>query len=399
MADNQKTAAELAAEIKSAHERAIDEVKAIAVEAIGKAKAGETLAAGLKESADDALVKMNGLTEQLAALEQKMARGAPGEFEPRKTLGQQFTDREDVKSWLASDPTRGKVDMQVKATITTSTVDAAGSVGGGIIANTVPGVQMLPMRRMTVRDLLTPGQMDSLSLDYIQETGFTNSAAIVAEGAAKPQSDIQIELVSTSAKVIAHSVKVSRQALSDMAQLRSIIDQRLMYGLAYAEELQLLNGGGGGSLTGLTTAATAYSAAFTPASASPIDQLRLAMLQAALAEYPATASVLNPIDWARIELTKDAEGRYVIGNPQGMAAPTLWGLPVVATQAMTVDKFLTGAFQMGAQVFDRWAARVEVGYENDDFTKNLVTLLCEERLALAIYRPESFIYGDFGFVA
>jgi len=399
MADNQKTAAELAAEIKSAHERAIDEVKAIGVEASGKAKAGETLAAGLKESADDALVKMNGLTEQLAALEQKMARGAPGEFEPRKTLGQQFTDREDVKSWLASDPTRGKVDMQVKATITTSTVDAAGSVGGGIIANTVPGVQMLPMRRMTVRDLLTPGQMDSLSLDYIQETGFTNSAAIVAEGAAKPQSDIQIELVSTSAKVIAHSVKVSRQALSDMAQLRSIIDQRLMYGLAYAEELQLLNGGGGGSLTGLTTAATAYSAAFTPASASPIDQLRLAMLQAALAEYPATASVLNPIDWARIELTKDAEGRYVIGNPQGMAAPTLWGLPVVATQAMTVDKFLTGAFQMGAQVFDRWAARVEVGYENDDFTKNLVTLLCEERLALAIYRPESFIYGDFGFVA
>lgn len=63
---------------------------------------------------------------------------------------------------------------------------------------------------------------------------------------------------------------------------------------------------------------------------------------------------------------------------------------------MAVDKVLVGAFKLGAQVFDRWDARVEVGYVNDDFTKNLVTILAEERLALAVYRPEAFIYGDFG---
>jgi HK97 family phage major capsid protein len=70
---------------------------------------------------------------------------------------------------------------------------------------------------------------------------------------------------------------------------------------------------------------------------------------------------------------------------------------VVETQAMAVDKYLVGAFMMGAQVFDRWAARIELATENeDDFIKNLVTILCEERLALAVYRPEAFIYGDFG---
>ena len=68
----------------------------------------------------------------------------------------------------------------------------------------------------------------------------------------------------------------------------------------------------------------------------------------------------------------------------------------MTTQAIAVDKFLTGAFKLGAQVFDRWDARVETGYVNDDFTKNLVTILAEERLALAVYRPEAFIYGDFG---
>ena len=68
----------------------------------------------------------------------------------------------------------------------------------------------------------------------------------------------------------------------------------------------------------------------------------------------------------------------------------------LATQAIAVDKFLTGAFRLGAQVFDRWQARVEVATENeDDFVKNLVTILAEERLALAVYRPEAFVKGAF----
>jgi HK97 family phage major capsid protein len=225
----------------------------------------------------------------------------------------------------------------------------------------------------------------------------------VAEGARKPESDIRLELVSTTAKVIAHTAKASRQILDDAAQLRSYIDGRLRYGLAFKEEQQLLNGDGTGqNLLGIVPQATAYAAPGGIVATSPtvIDQLRFAMLQAALAEYPATGMVLNPIDWTRIETTKDTQGRYIIGNPQGTMTPTLWGIPVVATQAMTIDKFLVGAFMLGAQVFDRWQARVEIATENeDDFVKNLVTMLCEERLALAVYRPQAFVFGDLGFVA
>jgi len=290
--------------------------------------------------------------------------------------------------------------MEVKATLTSLTTAAAGSVGDAINQTRLPGVLELPQRRLTVRDLLTPGTMDSNTLEYVKETGFTNNAAPVAEGALKASSDIQFDLVSTSAKVIAHWMKASRQVLDDIAQLRSIIDQRLLYGLAYAEEAQLLNGDGTGqNLLGIIPQSTAYSAPFAPASPQAIDTIRLMMLQAALAEYPATGIVLHPTDWTRIELTKNAGGDYIIGVPQGTASPTLWGLPVVTTQAITVDKALVGAFRLGAQVFDRWAARVEVATENeDDFVKNLVTILAEERLALAVYRPEAFIYADLGFV-
>lgn len=398
--DGTKTAEQLAAEIKADHQKAVDAVKAIAEEALGKAKAGETLAGSVKEKADEALTKMNELQATVDTMAQKLARGDGGdEREAVKSLGERFVEDETVKSWLHASPSKGKVDIRLKATLTSLTTDAAGSVGDAINATRLPGVLPLPQRRLTVRDLLSQGRMDGNALEYVKETGFTNNAAPVAEGAAKPESDLKFDLVTTSAKVIAHWMKASRQVLDDIAQIRSIIDQRLIYGLAYVEEAQLLNGDGTGqNLNGIIPQATAYSAAFTPASATAIDTLRLAMLQAALAEYPATGTVLHPTDWARIELTKDADGRYIIGNPQGSIAPTLWGLPVVATQAMTVDKFLTGAFRLGAQIFDRWDARVEVGYVNDDFTKNLVTILAEERLALAVYRPEAFIYGDLGFV-
>ncbi len=402
MSDENKTVADMAAEIKADHAKSVADVKAIAEDALGKAKAGEASTKAMKDAADEALVKMNELTERVTDMDQKLARAAAfeGAAAHAKSIGELFVSDEGVKAFLATDEKRGKAQMMMKATITSAITDAAGSAGAAVNQTRLPGIVTPNDRRLTVRDLITPGQMDGSVLEYVREKGFTNNAAPVAEAAAKPQTDLQLELISTSAKVIAHTSKASRQILDDFSQLRTYIDGRLRFGLAFKEEQQLLNGDGTGqNLLGIIPQATAYSAAFTPSAATAIDTMRLAMLQAALAEYPATGHVMHPTDWARIELTKDAGGQYIIGVPQGTVSPTLWGLPVVATQAITIDKFLTGAFRLGAQVFDRWAARVEIATENeDDFIKNLVTFLCEERLALAVYRPEAFIYGDLGFV-
>ncbi|WP_436409596.1 phage major capsid protein [Kaistia defluvii] len=394
-----KSASELATEIKADFQKSFDKVKEIAEEALGKAKSGEQLTEGIKQKADEALTKMNGLGEQIAEIEQKLARSGGGsDGEAHKSFGQQFVESDNFKAFADSKFGRtSKADLQIKATITSATSNAAGSAGAAVAPTRLAGINELPQRRLTVRDLISPGRMDGSALEYVKETGFTNSAAPVAEGAAKPGSDIQLSLVTTSAKVIAHWMKASRQILDDVAQLTSYIDERLLYGLAYVEEAQLLNGDGTGqNLNGIIPQATAYSAPITVSGATSIDMIRLMHLQAALAEFPSTGTVMHPSDWAWIELLKDTTGQYIIGNPQGGLSPTLWGLPVVATPAMSVDKVLTGAFRLGAQLFDRWDARVETGYVNDDFTKNLVTILAEERLALAVYRSESFIYGDFG---
>ena len=393
----QKTAAELAAETKAAVDRAIEGVKAIAEEALGKVNAGEALANGVKERADEALLRAGEAQEALRALNERMDGG---EEKGANSAGERFVEAGEFKSFAEQTRPRGRVIVDVKD-ITSLTTDAAGSVGG-LIQSDRRGLQVeLPQRRMTVRALLAQGNTNSNSIEYEREKLFTNSAAPVAEGELKPQSELQFEDATASVRTIAHWMRASVQVLADVPALRSIIDQRLRYGLSYVEEAQLLNGSGTGqNITGLVTAATAYAAPGGLTATSQVDILRLMILQAALAEYPPNGIVMNPIDWAAIEMQKDGEGRYLIGNPQGTLSPTLWGLPVVATQAMGVDKALVGAFNLAAQIFDRQDATVEVSTEDgDNFIRNKVTIRAEERLALAIYRPQAIIYGDLGRVA
>lgn len=387
----------LARDLKSA----TDEVKKFADEARGRMEKGEQLSQSAKEQADQALVKFNELSATMTEIEQKLARRGDPENNQRKSLGATVIENADVKAFMERAPSKGSVRFDTKAIITSLTTDADGSAGDLIIPDRQDGIVAPPQRRMTVRDLITPGRTNSNAIQFVQETGFTNNAAAVAETVQKAQSEIKFDLLTKPVATIAHWVMASKQILADAPMLQSYIDGRLRYGLAYAEELQLLKGDGtGANLLGLIPQATPYAAPGGLVADTMIDQLRYAMLQAVLAEYPATGHVLNPIDWARIETLKDGEGRYIIGNPTAGTSPTLWRLPVVETPAMTVDKFLTGAFRLAAQLFDREDANVELSTEDrDNFIKNLVTIRAEERIGLAVYRPEALIYGDFGNVA
>jgi HK97 family phage major capsid protein len=381
--------------------KATDEVKKFADTTTTELRNLGKLTDETKVNADKALAEMNALSARMGEMEQKQARRGSDERPEVKTLGRQVVESDEVKAFLAGGR-RGKVSVETKAIISALTTDANGSAGDLIIADRRPGILALPNRRLTVRDLLTPGRTNSNAIQYVKETGFTNSAATVSEtaGTAKPQSEIKFDIMTTSVTTIAHWVKATKQILDDVPQLQSYIDGRLRYGLAYVEELQLLMGGGTGTdLNGIYTQATAFAAPAGTGVTSPtmVDTLRLAMLQAALAEFPATGIVLNPIQWAGIELSKTTDGAYLFANPQGSVQDRLWNLPVVATQAMTTDKFLVGAFQLGAQIFDREDANVEISTEDqDNFIKNLVTIRAEERLGLAVYRPEAFIKGALG---
>lgn len=373
--------------------KALDQIGAdVRAEAKAAAEKGFALNAELKERVDNMLMEQGSLQAALREVQQKQIAGE-GSQEDTLTAGQTVVNSPAfalAKEQLTSGR-KANVSIQVKA-ITT----AVGSVGQAIEPDRRQGIMMLPNRRMTIRDLLMPGRTSSGVITYSKESGFTNNAAVVAEGTRKPESNITVLSVTETVKKIATFVKASTEVMSDLPQLRSIIDMRLRYMLSFREEAQLLMGSGvGNNINGLYTQAVPFvvpTGANAPV--TPIDRLRVASLQGELAEFPSDGYVLNPIDWANIEMQKDGEGRYLIGNPQGTISPTLWNRPVVATQAMTVGQFLAGAFGLGAQIFDREDANIVIATESeDDFLNNLITILIEERLALAVYRPEAFVRG------
>jgi len=126
-----------------------------------------------------------------------------------------------------------------------------------------------------------------------------------------------------------------------------------------------------------------------------LDVIRDAIQQAEASEFSPNAIVMNTQDWAEVELSKDSQGRYLFANPQTSANPQLWGRPVVVTNSLTAGVFLVGAFDQACQLWDREDATIEVGLNSDNFVKNMVTILAEERLALTIYRATGLVGGTF----
>lgn len=371
-----------------------DKLREVAEKAVAEAARGIAMSEAAKQEADELKMKQGEQAAQIQELEQKAARRGSEEVTRHKSPGEAFVTS-DAFLRAKQDGTLNQKGRTLSVEMKEiTTLDA--SAGQLITPNIQTGLIGIPQRRMTIRQLVAPGRTDKPSIQYFRELLFTNNAAPVAEGTLKPGSDLTFEDAMARVIKLAHWIKATTEALDDVPALQSIIDQRLRYGLQFVEENQLLNGSGvGNNLNGLYTQATPYVAPITVAGATRIDVIRLAMLQAELALLPTTGTVLNPADWAAIELTKDTTGQYIIGNPQGQIGATLWGLPVVTSMAMAQDTFLTGNFRDAAQIFDREQANVVVSTENEnDFLTNKITIMAEERLALVVWRPQALIKGD-----
>ncbi|ATY01619.1 phage major capsid protein [Klebsiella aerogenes] len=382
-------------------EEATGKFNAKAEDALKEAQKAGSLSEETKASVDKMAAEFNALREA-----EKTLKAAVGDLEQHiaqmplanakkvvESVGQQVISAEALKTFASSIDGGKRVSIPVKAaTISTDIPD------GVVEPQRLPGIDTAPKQRLFIRDLIAPGRTSSPAIFWVQQTGFTNNAKVVSENTQKPYSDIQFATKITPVTTVAHLFKASKQILDDFAQLQSTIDAEMRYGLKFVEEQEILFGEGTGAhLDGIVPQASAFNPAFQVEQQNGIDDLRLAMLQAQLARFPASGHVLHFIDWAKIELTKDSLGRYILANPAALTGPTLWGLPVVATEAAQfLGKFLTGAFNAGAQIFDREETNVVISTENaDDFEKNMITIRCEERLALAVKRPEAFVFGSF----
>ena len=324
------------------------------------------------------------LRGMIGEIEKKLGRvnlGGPGEAE-RKSSGQVFTEAEEFKNRGS-----GRFSITVEQKALTSAAASAGSL---------LEIQRLPMYEIPtephIRDLIPSGTTSSKSLKFPQRKLRTNNAAMVAEGAAKPQSDFTFEMKTWDVKKIAHYIKASDEILEDEPALRSYIDAQLIDGLRDVEDAQILKGDGTGqNLLGLYTVAQAFTRVV--AGDTLLDKLMRAPTQLRLVNRTATGYVLNPEDWEAIMLLKGTDSHYIWLNVMdGNGQPRLLAKPVRDSTKLAKGEWLVGDFRRGAQLYDRQQSNVTVANQNeDDFIKNMVTILAEERIALVIYDALSFV--------
>lgn len=362
---------------------------------------GET---GIKLAADFKATR-DEFTTRLQEVEQKLAKKpGGGQDQPLKTAGDIIVESKEYKSMIDG----GEFKMnRVKIPGGRKTIaNATGQNQPLVPADRVAGIIMPAQRRLTIRDLLPVVRTQSNLVEYCQELVFTNNAGPQydnssptphAEGAPKNESNITFQLANVPVVTMAHWVGASRQVLADAQQLADYINTRLGYGLKLVEEDDLLNADGTvGQITGLVSSATAFTGGAT--NQTRIDTILKAFTQVSLSEYDASGIILHPNDWMEIQLAKDTQGRYLFSDPHGMEQPRIWGKPVVATQSMTSGTFLAGAFDLAAAIYDREDMNIRISDQHQDFfTKNLVAILCEERLALAIYRSAAIVTGNMTF--
>jgi HK97 family phage major capsid protein len=355
--------------------------------------------------AEEVQIEIKKLQDELAAntvkfndLKQQVATSAADKTKERTekavSWGEQFVKdigEEDLKR-LANK------QLNSASTFVKMVTTAAASAGSILISDRVPGIFAPFLAPLTLASIVPTGNTTSTSIEYVQEKVFTNSAGMVAEGTMKPESNITFEKKDAVVRTIAHWILVTRQALMDVPQLESYINNRMVYGLRQKVEDQLLNGDGTGeNLNGFMTQAAAAPA--NTAGTTMVDVLVKAIADVFVKNgVMPDGIVLNAADQVKMALLKDSTGQYLFGNPlsnNGMFGG-FNGIRNVWSAAIPVNNFLIGAFQAFSQIWQREDVQIMTSNEDrDNFVKNLVTILVEARMMLAIYRPSAFEKGNF----
>lgn len=360
-----------------------------------------------QDNIDAAIAKANDQSQQINEVQQKIddIKKSINEGTKNQPL---LTVRGQIEKMLGNDTgkaTLEKMQSRESRNMVLKDVIDSGSVSTGMKREPyIDSLVSLERPALTILSLLNTVPIQTDSVKYGKQNLRTNNAAIVPEGTTKPYSEYGWTNATALVELIAHLAKMSLQALWDAPRLAAEIESEMRFGLALKEEWEVLNGDGtSGHLSGILQNATPYAVPAgmnTSGVLTKLDMLRVAILQVHLANARADGMVLNPIDMAEIDLMRrdpDNGGGYLFSAPDENTGVTrLWRLPVVESASMDSNAFLVGAFKYAVNLYRRMGATVAISTENDDdFEKNLATMRCESRLAVAVRRPYAVVKGAF----
>ncbi|MFJ9113013.1 phage major capsid protein [Streptomyces sp. NPDC102283] len=392
--------------------------KAVAAKAeIEKLKGNDELRRTLAELGDD--IALDAKTD-----EDGTRRTASGFQLPsrKKTLGQEFIETPEYKA-LMGQATDGRFGAKQRvqsglAGFKSLVTGGSDTSGGAFVVPDQLGLQVgldSFQRPLRLRDLVTPGTTTSDSIEYVRMTSFTNNAAPVPEatsaanptapgsagalvpnagGGYKPESGLAAVKINTAVKTIAHWMPITKRAIGDAAQVVTLIDAFLRYGLEEELEDQMVQGDGTGeNFEGVANVSGVQSQAFDT---DVFTTVRKAKTKVRLiGRSIANGVLLNPLDLEAIDLKQDNEARYYFGGPGGVGtAQTLWGMPVIETEAVPAGTAYVGDWRKTI-LWDRQQATIQMTDSHMDFfVRNLVVILAEMRAAFGVIQPNAFVEVD-----
>ena len=256
-------------------------------------------------------------------------------------------------------------------------------------------------------NILSQGSTDSNLISWVSQANKDGAAGQTAEGATKNQIDFDLVVGNNKIEKTTATVKVSDEALDDVSYMETEIRNELTRELLKAVESQVYNGDGvSPNLEGVRTVASAFvPGSFATGQPNEItnpnnvDVLTVAMNQIKLADQEmANYILMNPTDVTVLKTEKrsDTDKDYVSRLLNTGSEMTLDGVPIIETTLVAEDEYLVGAFDL-ATLYQKESPSIQVGYENDDFTKNLVTLRAEWRGAVVVKTNQrnAFVKGTF----
>ena len=243
---------------------------------------------------------------------------------------------------------------------------------------------------LVIRDLFGSETISGSTLIYLVEGAIEGAPAATNEAAKKPQVHFADPTPKTvNLAKIAAFIKESDEYIDDYAFLASAINGRLLYQHGLVVQNKLVYDLS--QTSGIQTDTTNWTSGTTAAGFADL-LLKAAMDVQEQSGFAADAFVINPTDWYNLRIGKNGSSEYYGGGYFGaQAIPNLWGIPVCVSTAVSAGTAIAGAFKTCGSVVNKGGVRIEaVNTDQDDFVKNLMTIRCEERLALAVRRPKGF---------
>lgn len=349
--------------------------------------------------------KYNKLQEQTDALESASKRKS-ADFAPKSWISNMVGQIKSAEGFANQVRSHKGISFDVPmfttktGTILTGASDFVDSTTSAnvVVPDYKTDIIYEPDRPTHVRQFLPGGTTTSDVVRYIQETSLVDGTAMKAEGADAGNTTFDLTSKDAPVRTIAAFARVSNEMLDDVAGLTAYLSARLPKKIKVKEDEILLYGSDSPTFSGITEVASAYVDDLADANVNRFDVLIKAIAQVRDGEYQANAIMVHPDDYFNLLLIKDSQGRYLMPDNfrLGSQVPTIAGVQIVPNTAVTTDKFLVGDFTLGAQVFDRQQSSIRF-YEQDqdNAIKGVITVVASERLAMPVYRPTAFIYGDF----